>query len=827
MKDNSGVEAMKYEDGFSVFENLKKEISGYGSGLSEADTRCKIIDKILTKCLGWEEENIRREEHVNKGYIDYIMRNEGKGIIVEAKKVGTSFELPAGIDYSSRLTISKLLKKERSLEEHYNQVLKYCLNAGIQFGCFTNGLSWVLFPALRTDGIKLHMSKVIVFRGIDEIENNFLNFWNLLSKVSITDETINKILLPESKQIPPSYIVNDREKREQVHNRNILSDILSPVLPEYFGDLIGPESLSKLEKCYVEPVPLSKSTGDRRRLSKTVGEDPHIRQFVSHEGVYADLNRTISTFLDRRGRSGILYILLGRIGSGKSTFLYHYFYIENKSLHDNNLVYYLNWLEYDEQQSISDFFYEKIDTISKQTELYLENSDYIILEKAFQEDIISLKKGPLGDIENSEIIKTKISELLMELSNKKQLYYSKFFNYLRKKDISTILIFDNIDQLKPELQEDIIKFAFSIYEKWGSFTLVSLREENYVKSKREGSLSTIQCTRIHLPKPSIIPIIERRLECFANDVAQDVFNISTYLSDVRLTTLDLKEYIDLISRSIVSHQDKVKKFLEVLALGNIRDSLEFFRSFLSAGNTDSGKIIDLMKKSGYYLVPDHEFIKSISLESKRFFSEINSPIINLYSISDMETPSHFTKFRILKTLSMIQYQSRPYGAGYENINRIIDLLKTIGISEMDVQNSIISLTKMGLIENDLHTQKYLEMANAIRITPAGEYYLDYLSYQFAYIDLMQQDTPIFDKDTYDILNAHAYSIKMDDRFRRCRTFVDYLINQEKNELSTIEKITDNDLLTQSFMQNINERLEKNISKIQTKLSRYDIEENKP
>jgi len=578
---------MEYEEGLSAFTELKKEILQYDLPLSEADTRCKIVDKFLTSCLGWNENDIRREEHVNEGYIDYIMRFGNKGLIVEAKKIGAIFELPAGLDFSSRLTIGNLLKKEKTLEIYYDQVSRYCLNASVQFGCFTNGLAWVIFPAVRTDGIKLHMSKVIVFNGIKEIGENFISFWNLLSKKAMESGTINEILLPELKITPPSFLVNDQIRRDQVLNRNKLSGVLSPILPEYFGDLIGLESINTLEKCYVEPTPLSEVTGDRRRLSKTVGEAPPIRQYLSPDQVYADLDKSILAFINSSGRSGVLYVLLGRVGSGKSTFLYHYFYVKNKSIHDHNLVFFLNWLEYDEQQSISDFFYEKIEMLSKSNTLYTENAVFKILERAFQEDITTLKKGALGNIKDEAIIQQKVSELLIELSNRKEYFYSRLFKYLRKnKGINTIIIFDNIDQLDPKLQDTIIKFSYAVYERWGSFTLISLREENYVKSKREGSLSTIQCNLIYIPKPSIIPIIKKRLECFADDIADDSSKISSDLTQLSLTALDLRQYIFLISKSITSYQDKVKNFLEALAFGNIRQCLEFFRKFLTAGNTN-------------------------------------------------------------------------------------------------------------------------------------------------------------------------------------------------------------------------------------------------
>lgn len=819
---------MEYDQGLTAVLQLKKGIKEFGKSLSETDTRVKIIDKILIDCLGWSEIDIRREEHVNSGYIDYIIRSGKKGLIIEAKKIGTFFELPAGINYSSNLTISKLFLKNKELNQHFEQVEKYCIDSGIQFGCFTNGLSWVVFPAIRTDGIRLHNSKVIVFRNLEDIENNFLQFWNVLSKKGVEKEDINRILLPESKSIPHAWVINSDDRRGELFDRNILSSILQPILPNYFGDLVDSESLNMLKKCYVESVPSESRLVETRGLSRTIGHDPTVRQYFTTEKVYSDLHRSIDQYTKHGGRSGVLYILLGRVGSGKSTFLYHYLFVDNVKILTNHFVFYLNWLEYDGQKSIKDFFYEKIDNITKKSGLYLKYSTYATIERVFQEDIQVLSKGALGNIKDEDFKRQKISEYLLDYSTnpeKKDQYYYKMFNYLKKKEgIASIIMFDNIDQLTPQLQEDIIKFSYSIYERWNSFTLIALREENYYKSKREGSLSTIQCSPIHFPLPTIIPIIIKRLDCFADDLGKDSSGISEYLFEKGLTSNDLHQYIKLVNQSLTSEQDKVKNFLEAIALGNLRDSLEFFRNFLIAGNTNSAKIIDIMKKSVYktrpYLIPDHEFIKSISLGSRKYFSETHSPILNLFSVADSENPSHFTKFRLLKILQTVSVQQRSYGKGYETTKRLYELLKSIGTSELDIKNSLESLTLKGLIENDLHSKKYFENVNAVRITPAGDYYMHYLCSVFIYIDLMQQDTPIFDEDTFKQLNSLAESTLLDERIKRCKIFIDYLANQESQELSIVKKISNNDLLTTCFMQSIREKCEINISKIRAKLEKY-------
>ena len=59
-----------------AFFNFKKAKLLW-KGLSEADTRSKIIDEIFKGCLGWSESDIVREESIDGGFVDYIFSVEG------------------------------------------------------------------------------------------------------------------------------------------------------------------------------------------------------------------------------------------------------------------------------------------------------------------------------------------------------------------------------------------------------------------------------------------------------------------------------------------------------------------------------------------------------------------------------------------------------------------------------------------------------------------------------------------------------------------------------------------------------------------------------
>jgi hypothetical protein len=55
-----------------IAQDFATFLAGKGS-VSEADTRANLIDKVLIQVLGWPESAVTREEHVDRGRIDYSL----------------------------------------------------------------------------------------------------------------------------------------------------------------------------------------------------------------------------------------------------------------------------------------------------------------------------------------------------------------------------------------------------------------------------------------------------------------------------------------------------------------------------------------------------------------------------------------------------------------------------------------------------------------------------------------------------------------------------------------------------------------------------------
>jgi predicted type IV restriction endonuclease len=77
----------------TIAENFKDFLAARGRA-SEADTRAKVITKMLEDVLFWPERETDRERYTDSGRMDYRLKVNTKPlVVVEAKAEGIAFIL--------------------------------------------------------------------------------------------------------------------------------------------------------------------------------------------------------------------------------------------------------------------------------------------------------------------------------------------------------------------------------------------------------------------------------------------------------------------------------------------------------------------------------------------------------------------------------------------------------------------------------------------------------------------------------------------------------------------------------------------------------------
>lgn len=192
-----------YELARSAMADLAEWYTPRAAQRNEATTRLHLIDRLFFECLGWSRDDVVLEEARGKEFADYTFSAPRRILIVEAKKEGDYFELPAGAERLEH-SLQSLLHDYRDLKRAIEQVATYCHTRGVPFACVSNGHQLVAFVALRTDGRSPFEGKALVFRSLASMSGNFLELWQALSKPGVEAKNIQMRLLGTSiPEVPP------------------------------------------------------------------------------------------------------------------------------------------------------------------------------------------------------------------------------------------------------------------------------------------------------------------------------------------------------------------------------------------------------------------------------------------------------------------------------------------------------------------------------------------------------------------------------------------------------------------------------------------------
>jgi hypothetical protein len=294
--------------------------------VNEADTRAQLIDRVLVEVCGWPELYIKREQHVDRGYIDYTLLMQSRPFIaVEAKREGRPFRLP-GSGAHRKLKLNGSLVTDVEVRDAINQVRGYCDDHSIRYAVATNGYTWLVFRAIRED-IPWREGSAVVFPSLDYIVANFSEFWNLLSYEAISAGRLDSEFGTSHRPTRELYRVVDRLFNADLPlQRNRLHAQLQPLIRTIFEDIADQDQIEILQSCYVHSKTLKIVAQDLdlvitdsmpRFIANEGGEE--LRQTAESAGKFdAALARAFE-----RSR-GELILLLGGIGSGKTTFLKRY-----------------------------------------------------------------------------------------------------------------------------------------------------------------------------------------------------------------------------------------------------------------------------------------------------------------------------------------------------------------------------------------------------------------------------------------------------------------------------------------------------------------------
>lgn len=789
--------------------------------VTEADTRVKVIDRIVKEVLDWPEQAIRREDNIKRGYIDYILSSPNRNLLlIEAKREGIPFDIPKSLQTRKRYKVSGSIKTNENIREAIEQAQHYCVEAAIRYAVVTNGYAWLVFRAIREDK-PWREGDILVFESAGFIKKNFTDFWNTLSYAAVLEGGLDALFSPDVLQPrflkrPIDLLVNP----DAPLMRNRYHMQLHPFVENIFRDIGEEAQIEILRNCYVYNKSLLVIDNDL----KIVIEDT-IPRFIKVEGAVDTtsgakdaglMGEAIEEAINRQ--SGTLFLLLGGIGCGKTTFLKRFFnYIAKPFIETNALWYYVDFLAAPlDPEKVELFLSDSIleQMRSRYSNLKFETRDYLKL--AYEDKILALKEAFL-DAEglSPEEYERKISEHLEKWMLDFRDYVPRVVRRARLIGRTTVLCIDNVDQLSPTYQARIFLLAQWAVRQMEAVVIVALREESYYAASLQRAFTAYNNRKFHIASPPFQLLISSRLKYCRSMLTLPEEKILIKLgSRIKFDKVDISKFFEIIEYSIFSKNRNIARFIEALSFGNMRAALDMFATFLYSGVTNVNKMLKIYDRDGQYFVAFHEFAKSIILGDRKYYRDSESRVLNVFDCGPEKNSSHFTSIRLLALLLAHADSTNPEGRGFVRLDDVFNAFLDTFDNEKDLTKTANRLIQKQLIQVDTRSLNTIEGASYIRISSSGWYYFKYLVRAFAYLDLVFQDTPIDDQDIIGKLKQLIIEVdeiaekqefmpeRMGLRFDRVEIFLSYLSKQEKKEQKQFSLNIHPGPLGQEFMPDI-------------------------
>ena len=800
--NDRGVDMLEPDDAVKVLKAAIAEFAAFCSnrgGASETDTRIKLIDRVLKDVLGWPEPSISREDHVDSGYIDYCLNvNMMPSLAVEAKRQDAAFTL-AKKHTDEWYNLDGVLVQVKSIKEAIDQVRGYCddHDPPIRYAVATNGYTWIVFRAVRDD-IGWRKGRARVFPSLEEVAENFAPFWNLLSYREVAGGSLTEAFSSSLKVSRRLYRVSELLFNADLPLlRNGLTNSLRPLITLIFEDIADQAQLEVLQSCYVH-------TGSLRVVANDLDDilTESIPKFLSREGTRTvgqddsdgGFDRSVAKSIG--GGKGKLYLLLGGIGSGKTTFLKRYQRTTGKDLLASRTMWFsIDFLKAPQTpDELERFAWSSIitDSRAKYAERKFEKLSH--LREIFADKISVLESTVLSGFrlrssEYDKVLGPYLAKWQDDLSD----YLPRLLKQSSLKDgLKLVLFVDNVDQLGPSYQAKIFLLSQRICRLLESITLVSLREESYYSASVQKTFTAFTTHKFHVASPHFRELIGNRITYTINLVSMPMYAEAIEDDDTHMQK-SIADFLHIVQASIFDRNKRITRFVEAICHGNMRFALKLFTNFLTSGATDVEKMLRIYRRDGKYNVAYHEFVKSIMLADRQFYNEDYSPIMNAFNVGAHKNSSHFTSFRLMNVLLAHRSESSAEGRGYVSLHLLINDFEQRFDNRDDTVATLTRLLNRRLIESNTRSSESLEGVSHLRVTSAGWYYCRYLTCTFAYLDLVLQDTPFNDVDTEKYLRDSVYQVnnmsdreeekvhRVNARFLRVERFLDYLIAQENNE----------------------------------------------
>ena len=355
-----------------------------------------------------------------------------------------------------------------------------------------------------------------------------------------------------------------------------------------------------------------------------------------------------------------MLLIIGSVGSGKSTFIDHLQAVAlPRELADTTVWCRINmnpapvtaaeiypWLRRELIQGCRDAYPEA------------DFDDLEILRKIFSVELNRFKKG-VGRLYEADQLtyNLKLGEHLQSLQADEQIVASAHVRFTSgDRGKLFVIVLDNCDKKTRDEQLLMFEAAQWLQKEFRALVILPLRDETYDNHRDQPPLDTaLKDLVFRIEPPLFQQVLVNRVQLALKEMS-NVGREKLYFSlpngiTVEYPRSDQAFYLSSIVKSLFEHDRFIRRMIVGLSARNMRRAMEIFLEFCNSGHIGEDQIFKIRQSEGQYTLPLHQVATVLLRMNRRFYDSDHSYIKNIFAANkDDALPGYYGRYMILRWL---------------------------------------------------------------------------------------------------------------------------------------------------------------------------------
>lgn len=525
-------------------------------------------------------------------------------------------------------------------------------------------------------------------------------------------------------------------------------------LAKVFDEIIGGDPPVLLEKCYCElrsrdfdeDFITEITTGIPSALvcSGQIRPDEFLQKHLLTESSYKQP-----------------FLIINDVGTGKSTYVFHYFLIRVKEykLDDKIEGILVNLRDLGEGddirfETVEQFVHQKIDLHLTKRHRNISEPDVDFGPTLFKDDFI-----PYGGI--IRYLKGKnVSEYEAFILSKVDKFVENkaAFNRARIRRVQEtgkkiFIVLDNVDQFGKRTQEKVFSLSVKLIDDLQTSIIMTCRDYTLPTAFRHSPLAAFQPRFLHLALPDSRGIIQKRIAyLFETNYLEKIFKVfgrdqikidapsgHHYVFDKANLQ---KEFSTIVDALLVS--EEIEAMLLSLSDYDMRAMLYMIRVALSSG------YLFPEDRERRETVKDRDFLRAIMCGNNPYYfpDDPSTLVLNLFDDGDpLFDGNNLIRLRTLQAIQVFGEKAA--------VNDVLRFMQSLAYPEEKVRRVLDVLMKRDLIESPYYEGSDIvrDDIRIVKLTHSGRYYLQQLIFNPIYLQEIKSAT-YFESDCVKVLESY-------------------------------------------------------------------------